>query len=261
MYRYCLSLLLAVAMLCAPAIAQTPEDRGLEIAKEADRRDTGWGDSSAELVMILRNASGAETTRDLEIKTLEQLDDGDQSLVVFNTPRDVKGTALLTYSHKTGEDDQWLYLPALKRVKRIASNNQSGPFMGSEFAYEDMSSQEVEKFTYKFLRDEEAAGQACFVVERYPTDENSGYTRQVAWIDQEHYRLLKVDFYDRKNELLKTLTATGYEVYLDKFWRPARMEMVNHVTGKSTVLEWSDYSFGNGFTERDFDQNSLKRAR
>ncbi|MBI1320777.1 MAG: outer membrane lipoprotein-sorting protein [Candidatus Hydrogenedens sp.] len=242
-------------------MAQTPEEKGKEIAVEADKRDTGWGDSTATLSMILRNQSGAETTRELQISTLELLEDGDKSLVVFDTPPDVKGTALLTFSHRAADDDQWLYLPALKRVKRIASNNQSGPFMGSEFAYEDLSSQEIDKFTYKYIGDEEANGMPCFVIERVPTNENSGYTKQVAWLDQAEYRIQKVDFYDRKGDLMKTLTASDYKQYLDKFWRPGRMEMVNHVTGKSTVLQWKDYQFGAGLSERDFDQNALKRAR
>ena len=88
----------------------------------------------AACLKTARNAIQAtESKRELEIRTLEVKDDGDKSLTVFHTPRDVRGTALLTFSHGVDPDDQWLYLPALRRVKRIASNNQSGPFMGSEF--------------------------------------------------------------------------------------------------------------------------------
>jgi len=134
--------------------AQTAEQRGLEIAVEADRRDTGFHDSQAAMRMILRNKRGDESTREIRVRTLEQLDDGDKSLTIFDKPADVRGTNFLTFTHKTGPDDQWLYLPALKRVKRISSRNKSGPFMGSEFAYEDLSSQEIEKYTYKYLRDE-----------------------------------------------------------------------------------------------------------
>lgn len=247
--------------------ADTPEKKGLAIAEEADLRDVGFEDSVATMQMILRNRHGQESKREMRTKTLEQLDDGDKSLIVFDEPRDVKGTALLTYTHKIDADDQWLYLPALKRVKRIASNNKSGPFMGSEFAYEDLSSQEVEKYTYKYLRDEafegddEHAGKAVFVIERYPVDEKSGYTRQIVWMDQDEYRVLKVDFYDRKDSLLKTLTLHEYGQYLDKHWRAGRMEMVNHQTGKSTTLTFNDYVFGNNFADRDFDRNSLRAAR
>ena len=244
-----------------PALALSPEDRGLEIATERDRRDLGFGDFTAELAMTLRNRHGEESTRSLSSKTLEQQGEGDKSLVVFDAPADIDGTALLTFSHKTGDDDQWLYLPALKRVKRISSSNKSGPFVGSEFAYEDISSQELEEYSYKYLRDETLDGVEAFVIEQYPTDPKSGYTRQVAWIDQQEYRLLKVDFYDRKDALLKTLTYHGYRQYLGQYWRPDRMEMVNHQTGKSTDLDWNDYSFRTGLGDADFNRATLARAR
>ncbi len=243
------------------AAAATPEDRGLEIAVEADRRDTGFADFKAELYMILRNRHGEESQREMRNRTLEQTDDGDKSLVIFDQPADVKGTAFLTFSRKQGNDDQWLYLPALKRVKRISANNKSGPFMGSEFAYEDISSQEVEEYTYKYLRDETLDNRQSFVVERYPVDPKSGYTRQVVWIDQDEYRAWKIDYYDRKDALLKTLTFHDYQQYLGRYWRPDRMSMINHQTGKSTDLLWSDYTFGNGFGDREFDRASLARAR
>ncbi|OUW18016.1 MAG: outer membrane lipoprotein-sorting protein [Opitutales bacterium TMED158] len=242
-------------------MAETPEEKGLKIATESDKRDTGFGDTVVEMEMILTNRHGESSTRKMSLKTLEGVGDGDKTLITFDQPRDVKGTAFLSYTHKEGADDQWLYLPALKRVKRIASNNKSGPFVGSEFAYEDMTSQEVEKYTYKYLGDAELDGMDCFRIERYPVDPKSGYTRQVGWVDKEHYRVIKIDFYDRKDSLLKTLTFNGYQRYLDKFWRSESMKMVNHQTGKSTELLWKNYVFGNGYTERDFDQRSLQRAR
>lgn len=258
-----LNLLLAASIAATPllASAQTPEEKGLEIAEEADRRDLGWGDAETELEMILRNKNGDESLREMRSKALEVKDDGDKSMIVFDQPRDVRGTALLTFSHNTGNDDQWLYLPALKRVKRIASTNKSGPFMGSEFAFEDLGSQEVEEYTYKYLRDEQYENMDVFVMERYPTDENSGYTKQVVWMDKAEYRPWKVDYYDRKQSLLKTLTFHEYKEYLDAYWRPHRMEMVNHQTGKSTTLKFADYEFKVGLDERDFDQAALKRAR
>ena len=255
---YMFTVVIAVTMILN---AQTPEEKGLEIAIESDKRDTGFGDSSSELTMRLRNKQGDESKRQMSNKTLEVENDGDKSLVIFNVPRDVKGTAFLSFTHKSGPDDQWLYLPALKRVKRIASDNKSGPFMGSEFAYEDISSQEVEKYTYKYIKDENINEVDCFVIERYPVDEKSGYTRQVVWIDIDQYRTMKIDYYDRKNSLLKSLTYHDYNQYLDKYWRANKLSMVNHQTGKSTDLLFNDYKFANGFSESDFNQNSLKRAR
>ena len=133
--------------------------------------------------------------------------------------------------------------------------------MGSEFAYEDLSSQEIEKYTYKYLRDEACGELQCFVIERIPVDRYSGYTRELAWLDQQEYRPQKIVFYDRKNAKLKTLVYSNYQQYLEKYWRAHDMFMENHQTGKSTRLVWEEYSFQSGLKERDFDRNSLKRVK
>lgn len=254
-------LLSVILILPLHVSAETAEEKGLAIAIEVDKRDTGWKDQSAKVLMILKNKQGQESTRSMSINSLEVIGDGDKSLNIFHTPKDVKGTAFLSYTHALTPDDQWLYLPALKRVKRISSANKSGPFVGSEFAYEDIASQEVEKYTYKWLRDEEFDGRNCSVNERHPQFEHSGYTRQVVWIDMEIYHPLKIEFYDRKNALLKTLLFKDYHQYLDQYWRPNLMQMENHQTGKKTDLIWESYTFNNNFTDRDFDRNTLKRAR
>ena len=242
-------------------LAATPEEQGLAIAQEADTRDSDYKNYTNDVKMILKNKQGQESIREIRSKTLEVDGDGDKSLTIFDRPRDIKGTALLSFTHKEGADDQWLYLPALKRVKRIASDNKSGPFMGSEFAYEDITSQEVEKYTYKFLKDDTLDGMDVFVFERYPVDRKSGYTRQIIWMDKENYKERKIEYYDRKNALLKTLVFADYNLYRDKFYRAHDMHMVNHQTGKSTRLLQSNYNFDVELSDRDFDKNSLKRAR
>ena len=253
---------LALSLLLGfSAHAQTADEKGLQIAREADLRESGFNDSMANMTMELKNKQGNTSIRKVQVKTLEVENDGDKGLTVFNEPRDIKGTASLTYSHALDADEQWLYLPALKRVKRINSKNKSGPFMGSEFAYEDISSQEIEKYSYKYIEDQTLNGIDCFVVERYPAYQHSGYTRQRAWVNKQEYRVEKIDFYDRKNSLLKTLTYSGYQQYLNKFWRADNMHMVNHQTGKSTLLSWQNYKFDTGLTEKDFSRNSLKRAK
>ncbi len=237
------------------------QSKGREIAVEAEKRDRGWGDSSAELEMILTNKHGKSSTRKLTIKSLEVEGDGDKSLSVFQQPRDVKGTAFLSFSHSLEPDQQWLYLPALKRVKRIASANKSGPFLGSEFAFEDLSSFEVDKYDYEYLRDDNIDGLDVFVVKYFPLYKHSGYKFQEVWLDKEHYRPRKTDFYDRKGALLKTLVFTGYNQYLDNYWRADGFQVSNHQTGKKTELKWHNYQFGTGLSEKEFNKNSLKRAR
>ncbi|MBX2839789.1 MAG: outer membrane lipoprotein-sorting protein [Gammaproteobacteria bacterium] len=257
----CIALPTLALGLAVPAMAQSAAEKGLEIATKMNRQDDGFGDTKAAMTMTLINRSGKESKRSIRALTLEVPGDGDKSLSIFDNPADVKGTASLSYSHATDPDEQWLYLPALKRVKRISSKNKSGPFMGSEFAFEDISSQEVEKFTYEFLGEETLDGVATLKMESRPAYKYSGYTRLVNWVDAEKYVLLKTEFYDRKDALLKTLKVTDYEQYLGKFWRPGRMEMVNEQTGKKTILVWSDYEFQSGLSEKDFTSAALKRLR
>jgi len=244
-------------MTIGAIVAQTPEAKGLEIAKAAEKADEGFKSSTVNIKMTLKNKNGQTSERLLTTKTFELTEDGDKSLIVFNSPRDVKGTATLTFTHKKGSDDQWLFLPSIKRVKRISSNNKSGPFVGSEFAYEDLSSQEVEKYAYKLV---EEKGN-LLVVEQDPVDPKSGYTRRLVTYNKDSgYRIEKVEFYDRKNALLKTLIYTNYNVYKGKFWRAGTFNMVNHQTNKETKLEFSDYNFEINLTEDDFSQVALKRA-
>jgi len=245
------------------ALAETPEEKGLAIAEEVDRRDLGFKDSASELKMVLTNRQGESSRRELRIQTLEvpERTVGDKSLIVFDHPRDIEGTAFLSFTKILDPDDQWLYLPALKRVKRISSANKSGPFVGSEFAYEDLLSQEVAKYDYRWLKNEACGALTCFVVERFPLYENSGYVRQVTWIDQQEYRVQRVDFYDRKDALLKTLTLNDYNQYLDQYWRADDWFMENHQTGKTTRLTFDNWEFRTGLDDRDLDPNRLKRLR
>ena len=256
--------LVVAAWAVAPSAghaADSAEEAGLEIATEARERQKGFGNFTASLTMILRNKRGQESQRELRLKVIEIEGDGDRTLFVFDRPRDVKGTAFLVHAHKDEPDDQWLYLPALKRVKRISSSKQSGSFMGSEFSYEDLSAVEVEKFIHRYLRDEACGDLECAVLERTPLSEDSGYSRQLVWLDREELRTMQVQFFDRREEHLKTMVVEDYAKYLDRFWRGGKVGMTNHLTGKSTVLHWTDFEFGTDLDEGDFTRTALKRVR
>ena len=250
-------------MLGATAHASTAEEKGFEIAARSDRSDIGFGKSEVELQMVLRNAAGQETTRTLRISTLEKPDEsvGDKSLVMFDTPRDIEGTALLSHAKILDPDDQWLYLPALKRVKRISSSNKSGPFVGSEFAFEDFTAIELNKFGYTYLRSEACGALQCDVVERAPRYENSGYTKQVSWVDQTDFQIRKVEFYDRRGDLLKVLELKDYRQYDNGIWRAHLLSMSNVQTNKQTDLVYDDYSFDADLSESDFVKGRLSRLR
>ncbi len=244
-----------------PAPAQSATDKGLQVAKAVRAAVSGFGGLTAELEMTLRNRQGNESRRALRLKTLETAGSGDKTIFVFDTPKDVKGTAFLVHSHTDKPDDQWLFLPALKRVKRIRSSNRSGSFMGSEFSYEDMTTPEVEKYNHTWLRDEPCGNLTCAVVESVPLEKGSGYSRQIGWFDTDAHRPWKTEYFDRSNKHLKTLTYSDYNRYEGKHWRSSKLAMVNHLTGKSSDLEWSNFDFGAKLSERDFTQTSLRRVR
>ncbi|GLQ30342.1 outer membrane lipoprotein-sorting protein [Litoribrevibacter albus] len=253
----------------SPVDGETPvrgsteaQRKGFEIAARSDRSDRGFKDNEVTLSMILRNAAGEESRRALVITTLEVPDEneGDKSLILFETPRDIEGTALLSHAKILDPDNQWLFLPSLKRVKRISSRNKSGPFVGSEFAFEDFTSVELNKYDYEYLREEACGELKCDVVVRYPRYENSGYTKQIVWIDQQYFQVRKIDFYNRRDALLKTLTLEGYLNY-NGYWRAHTVRMVNHQTNKSTDLVYGEYKFNVGLKETDFVKGRLSRLR
>ncbi|MFK7941526.1 MAG: outer membrane lipoprotein-sorting protein, partial [Paracoccaceae bacterium] len=254
----------ALAFGTTDARAETPQQKGLAIAVETDRRDLGWADFEADGEMVLKDKGGRESRRVFRNLTQERADPGlgDLGIIVFSKPRDIRGTALLTHANiEPSDDDQWLYLPAVKRVKRISSSNRTGKFVGSEFSYEDLGSQEVNDYTYLWIRDEPCPtdpGLTCHVTESYPKNAKSGYSKRVAWTDTAEYRLQYIEFHNRRGDLEKALTFTGYQQYLGKYWRAGRMEMVNKQTGKKTDLVWTNYQFRTGLTEGDFDANRLK---
>lgn len=255
--------LVLIALPAAAGAAESASAKGLRIATEADQHFSGFGDSVAAMRMILRNAQGDKAVRALRIKTLEvnAEGEGDRSLVIFDQPRDIAGTALLSYAHAVEADDQWLYLPELRRVKRISGANRAGPFMGSEFAFEDLTAPEVAKYSYLWLRQAPCGALTCHVIERRPRYSDSGYSRQEVWLDQEELRPLRIDFFDRRGDKIKTLIYMDYRLYENRFWRAHDLYMENLRTGKTTRLLVSGFAFRTGLTEADFSRASLKRVR
>lgn len=256
-----LIMILASEFLAEPTLAQSAAEKGTRIAKAARAAENGFGNFTADMSMILRNKRGQDSRRAIRIKVLEVPGDGNKVLFVIDNPRDVKGTAFLTHGHRTKPDDQWLYLPALKRVKRISSSRRSGSFIGSEFSYEDLNTPEVEKYRYSWVRDERCGSLSCTVSEWIPVEKGSGYSRQLVWHDTNELRVWKIEYYDRKNSHLKTLTYNGYNRYLGRYWRASQLNMENHVTGKSTELNWNNFKFRTTLSERDFSQTGLRRIR
>ena len=227
----------------------------LEVAQKSEKVMSGFKDSISTMEMTLINAAGQKKVRTMKMKVLEG-ESEDKSLMEFLTPKDVKGTKFLSYEHVNKDDDQWLYLPALKRVKRIASKNKSGSFMGSEFSYEDLSAFNVDKYTY-------AEGEAKLENDLYignskPVSKYSGYTKLVSYTDAKTFLIQKTEFYDRKGELLKVETFGDYKK-MDGVYRIGKIMMKNVQNDKSTILIWKDEKIKNGLKAKDFHKRYLKK--
>lgn len=247
------ALLTAAVVLAAP----TPAEKGLEIAKKSDAANSGFKGETSTMEMTLINAHGDQIVRRMLSRIRETANDGDQSIITFEWPADVKGTRMLTWTHKTTDDDQWLYLPSLKRVKRISSSSKTGSFMGSEFSYEDLGSQEVEKFTYKYEKDEVLNGRPQWLIERVPVDADSGYSKQLLWMDQQYMNPVQIQYFDRKGELLKTAKFENYKQY-GNLWRVGKIDMTNHQTQKRSVLTWQERKLGQPLPESEFREERLR---
>lgn len=236
-------------------------ERGMTIANKMKSLNEGFVGEESEMKMTLIDAYGAKAIREMQGKVMEVDDDGDKSLSIFLNPKDVKGTKMLTWSHKEDDDDQWLYLPVSKRLRRISSRSKSSSFMGSEFSYEDLGSQEIEKYNFVFEKEGSLEGKKVFIVARYPKSK-SGYSKQVMFIDQTLYHPHKIEYYDRKGELLKVAVFKNYQEHTvndKKMYRVSEIEMSNVQTKKKSLFTWSKRKLGVKHSDRTFDKKALQK--
>jgi len=252
---------LTIALIALPAGIRpvgAAEDRGLTIMEDQRRINSGYRDELVLYRMVLVNSKGERSERSLELRTLEGPEAGDKTLLIFRDPPDVRGTTLLTHENRAGDDDQWLYLPALRRSRRIGSSNKSNSFVGSELAYEDLAPNEVTKHQYRYLRDETLDGVPVWVIESTPRFKDSGYSRRELFVRQDNHQMARVNCYDRKGQLLKVGRWDGWWKVMDKRWRARSLRIENVQSGKSTILEVIDVKIGNGYSPGDFSARALE---
>ena len=254
--KYYLSI---AAILLAPSLVfGNPAKKGYDIAVKVSKANDGFKGEQSTMQMILINAYGDKIVRKMTSKTKEMSSDGDKSIIEFVSPADVRKTRLLTWAHKKKDDSQWLYLPKSKKIKRISSRSKSGAFMGSEFSYEDLGSQEVEKFKHKFIKDGKFKGRDVWITERVPVDPESGYSKQVSIVDKKMLVALKIEYYDRKGELLKIGTFGKFKKY-GKYWRAGTLRMKNIQTKKESVLIWKNRIMNKSFSDAEFTSAKLTK--
>jgi outer membrane lipoprotein-sorting protein len=179
----------------------------------------------------------------------------------FKSPRDVAGTGYLSFSYDddSKDDDIWLYLPAMKRVRRVTGSGKNDSFMGTDFTYEDMGSRSLNKDEFSLRGEEAVEGEACWTVEAKPKDGKDPYGRRVMWVRKDTYIIKAVDYYDRQDRLLKTLRVSGIE-QIDGIWTAKKMEMTNVQDKHSTVIAMSEIRFNMPLDDSLFAVTSLERG-
>jgi Outer membrane lipoprotein-sorting protein len=242
-----------------PAASADSVRRGREIAATVDRNDAGFADYVVNGRMTLRRPGGATAERSFEMNTLEVRDGGDKRLVVFSQPRDLAGFVSLTFTNPGAPDDQWIYLPAAKRVKRLAARDKTGSFAGSEFSYEDIATWELSNYDYEFVRDEPCGEPktTCHTIANLPKYAYSGYSKLVETIDPRIWQPVRIVYFDKSGRELKRLEFQGYQKFEGKFWRPTRIVMTNLRDNAVSDIAWSGYRFKTGLKPTDLTDSRM----
>ncbi len=259
------SLAALLAGLAVPVLA-APRDLSARDIMEKNFYVTKIKTLKSDSTMILVNDKGQ--TRERKSTTLAKLQANgvDSSLVVkFLTPADIKGTGFLQIEHSGTDDDQWIYLPALKKSRRLVANNKKDSFVGSDFAYGDILLPKVDTYKHTLLRSENVDGHDCYVIESVPMDDtvkrNMGYSKKFSWIRKDNFLESKVEYYDVSGRLYKTQTATEHKLIESdtKRWLALRREMVNHQTGHKTVITFDKIEPGIPVADAEFTARSIER--
>ncbi len=257
---YCWSIYLTLLLLAPCLQAEEGPNEARSVMAQSLASDDGFESSISHYVMELSDRSGRRSSRRLEVRTLEGTPhQPERSIILIHEPRDISGTALLSHSRGVKDDLQWLYLPSLRRTKRISGANRGAPFIGSEFAFEDLAPQELEKYEYIWVGVDQCAGLSCTVIRRTPNAKNSAYSHQLVWIDSRDFQVRRIEFFNRAGQHQKTLTLNKYVHHRESYWRAHSLEMVNHLNGKSTSLEVTAYEFETGLDSNSFEKPALAR--
>lgn len=254
--RFLFAVLALLVSLAGNAFAQLT---GAEIIQKVYERPTG-NDQEGELTMSLINAQGNQRVRKIK-QSIKNLGTVEKKIMFFTAPADVKNTSFMnwSYTEKGKNDDQWIYLPALKKVKRISSDSRSDYFMGSDFTYDDLGDRHPSSDTHKLLREETFNGEACYVVESIPLEEDYMYSKTITWIIKDKWIGQKKEFYDEDDDHLKTLSVKKYEKIKD-YWILLASEMHNIQKNHTTRMELSHLKIDIGIPANKFSERIMKRG-
>ncbi len=256
-------LIISLSALCLAVPAASAQTlTGYDVMKKADEVDTGTtGSYTATMTLLSKNGS----TRVREVVCRSRDFGGvTKSVIVFRTPKDVAGVGYLTwdYDEKDGvkkDSDNWLYMPAMKKVRRISGSDSGGNFMGTDFTYDDMGDRGLTKDTFTLLGEESAGGTGCYKVECRAKDTTEKNPRRILWIRKDNFVMQKGEFYDKQNNLQRELICSGITL-IDGIWTTSVMTMKNIVTGHSTVIEMKDVHYNQNVDDSIFTVASVERG-
>lgn len=240
--------------------SQNSDSKGREIVQKAINIADGENRRSLMHISSI-NKRGRERNIKLIAYSID-INEDTKSLMFINEPFDVKGTGFLSWDYNDSEkdDDKWLYLPAMKKIRRISgSSSKTEYFMGTDFTYDDMSKRNIDEETYKLLKEEVYDGYPCWVIESAPTDSKSIYSKKTTWIRKDNYMSIKVDFYDKMDNLLKTLTSDGIKK-VDGFWVATKLTMVNIQNGHKTIMNIESIRYNLNIPGNIFTVNYLEKG-
>ncbi len=250
--RFLLGCVLLVTLSIQSSFGQLT---GLQIVQKVYNLPTA-ADTEAELTMTLTNKQGEKRVRKLK-QFITESKEMEKTIMYFISPADVKGTSFMNWSYASGKnDDQWIYLPALKRTKRISSGSKGDYFMGSDFTYDDLGERHPNADNHKLLREETMNGKACYVVESTSKTPGYMYSKTITWILKDTFIGFKRDFYDDKGQLLKTLSIKKYEK-INGFWIILETEMKNLKKSHATTITLSNVKLNQGIAESRFTERSM----
>lgn len=263
--RLAIAALTAVVLTAAASASSAAEPSAHDIM-EKNFFVTKVSSLQVELTMVLINDKGQQRERRSIGLVKLQPNGVDSRLVVrFDEPADIKGTTFLQVEHIDGDDDLWIYLPALKKSRRLVANNKKDSFVGSDFSYGDISLPKIDQYRHSLLKTEKTDGVDCFVIESVPASEavraSSGYSKKVTWVRSDNFVEAKVDYYDLAGRLWKTQTVSRPEVVEPQKgrWFPLVREMVNHQSGHRTVITATKLVPGISVPDETFTTRYIER--
>ncbi len=253
--------LLLIAFVLTSVVFSYAQEKitGLQVIQNVYDRPEG-NDMQSELTMTLINSRGDQRVREIK-QFIKDMGKVEKKIMFFMAPADVRNTSFMnwSYTEKGRDDDQWIYLPALKKVKRISSDSKSDYFMGSDFTYDDLGDRQPTDDRHKILREEKLSGEDCYVVESMPKDEDYMYSKTITWIIKDKWIGLKKEFYDEDGDHLKTLTVKKYEK-IKGYWIIEASEMKNVQKNHTTTMSLKNIKIDSGISTNKFTERMMKRG-